>query len=382
MQTVYICAVLALFYAGVAVWWPFYNLYLKDSGFSGTQIGIIAGVYQSMLFLVVPIWGFMADRKGYLLVLKAALVMSVLFVIGIRYLNSFYLLLFYMIVMAFFHHPIGVLVDTVTIRHVNYYQRHSFGHIRLWASVGWILGTTMMGRYLTDSPGDHIYPAAAMIYSVTLLVVWLIKPVPLPMQSHVTLREVRFIFGEKKVLLFLALIFLYGIGVAPIYVFINLYLRAIGAGNQLVGIIFAVQALTEIPFFFAGKRIVRRYGSHNVLLLSTGVAFVRMLLYSAVSNPLLALFIGMGQGLSFSLFWVGAIEYIHDLVPPQWGSTTQSLLWAFHLGAGVTLGNVIIGRLSDLISMQTVMLIGAIHVVLIWMGFWWYFYKRPGFKKI
>ncbi|MBN2001107.1 MFS transporter [candidate division KSB1 bacterium] len=377
MQAVYISTVQALFYTGVAAWWPFFNLYLKDMGFSGTQIGVIAGVYQAMLFLVVPFWGFIADRKGNLQVLKVTLLISILFVFGIRFMFSFYFILFYMVIMAFFHHPIGVIIDTVAIRHVNYYQRHSFGFFRLWASFGWMTGTILMGRYLTHFPGNHIFPAAAIIYSITILFTLWLKPVPTPLQSHITIREVRFIFGEKKVLLFFVLLLLCGIGIAPIYVFINLYFRALGAGKQLIGLAFAIHALTEIPFFFIGKRIVRRYGSNKILLLAIGVALLRMFLYSFVTNPVVALLIGLGQGLSFSLFWVAAVDYLHELIPPQWGTTTQSLLWACHLGAGVTLGNVLIGRLSDLISMQKVMMFGGIYLVFIWIAFLGYFYYRP-----
>lgn len=361
VQRFLVGAMLAMFYIGLAAWYPFYNLYLKDLGFSGTQIGLLAGVYQAMLFFVVPVWGIISDRRGNRNVLIITIVISTLFIFGFQFVNSYHLMFLYLFFMAFFHHPMGTLSDSLAIHHINLYQRGTFGGMRIWGSLGWALSSTVMGWYLLTHSSRHIFPIAASIYVLLLLVTLFIKPdrVQNLGQSRFTLSEVGKIFGERRIFIFLLLLLFYGISISPLYVFINLYFRDIGASNQLIGLAFSIQALAELPFFIWGHRVVKKFGAPFVITGALGVAIVRLLLYSQISSPGWALTVGLAQGLSFSLFWVSVVDFLHKLVPVNWRATAQSLIWAFHLGAGVTLGNICIGRLSDLMRMQTVMLIGS-----------------------
>ena len=349
------------FYLSVAVWLPFYNLHLKNIGFSGTQIGLVSGVYQASLFFIVPIWGLLSDRKGTYRVLRLALAMTLVLILGMRYLHNFYIVLPYILLLAFFHHPLGTLLDSLAIQQIYTDGRSSYGAMRVWGSLGWALGTTVMGQYLLRHSLDHIFPAASIVFLAALLMMFALRNTPVPFGTghDLSVRRVVSVFSEKRILLFLLILILYGIAVAPLYVFINLYYYDIGANTQIVGIAFAVQSLSEIPFFFSGRWLARRFGTSNLLLSVMGVAILRMLVYSIVSDPVIAVIVGIAQGVTFSLFWVGVVEYMHGLIPSEWRSTGQSLLWAFHLGAGVTIGNVCIGRLSDLYAMQRVMLMAA-----------------------
>lgn len=367
---------LALFYIGLAAWYPFYNLYLKDLGFTGTQIGLLAGVYQAMLFFVVPVWGVISDRRGNRNVLLLTILISMLFIFGFRYVQSYHLMFFYLFAMAFFHHPMGTLSDSLAIHHIHLYERGTFGGMRIWGSLGWAFSSTVMGWYLLSHPSKHIFTAAGGIYVLLLAVTLFIRSdrVEPLQQSRFTLSEVRIIFGEKRILIFLFLLLFYGIAISPLYVFINLYFRDIGASNQVVGLAFASQAIAELPLFIYGHRFVRKFGAPRVLAGALIVAIFRMVAYSQISNPTLALLVSLAQGFSFSLFWVAVVDFVHALVPAKWRATAQSLIWAFHLGAGVTIGNVCIGRLSDLMHMQRVMLIGAGFAVLVLVGLGLYFW--------
>ncbi len=356
-----------LFYASLSIWLPFYNLYLIEKGFSGTQVGIIAGTYQVMLFFVVPVWGLLADRQGNRRVLQLALFGSMLLLFGLQFIELYLFILAYILILAFFHHPLGTLFDSLALQHILESPRHSFGSLRVWGSFGWAVGTILMGQYLLHGDLSHIFTTATIFYFVTLLITLFLKKPDTPpdSQHNYSLSSVLQVFAEKKIFLFLLLLVFYGIGAAPLYLFINLYYHDIGAGNHIVGLAFAVQALSELPFFFLGRRLVGRFGSPPLLVSVLVVAILRLLLYSIISNPMVAVFFGMLQGITLSLFWVSVTDFLHRLVPARWRSTGQSLIWACHLGAGVTVGNMTIGRLSDFFHMQRVMLFAAIYVALV-----------------
>jgi len=364
-----------IFYLSLSAWLPFYNLYLKDLGFSGTQVGIIAGVFQAASFFVIPVWGIFSDRKGVRAALYIAVSMSTLLIFGFRFVHPFYAILGYMLILAFFHHPIGSLFDSLSIHHTQQGSRLSYGAMRVWGSVGWAIGSTIMGRYLISHKLAAIFPAASIFYLITLLSIFALGSADTKEhQEHdFAFRHIAAVFGKKKIFFLLILLTLYGIGISPLYVFINLYYRDIGAGNNIIGIAFAVQAMSEIPFFLYGRRLVARFGTARLLTSVLVVAILRLLAYGFISDPRTAVLVGMAQGATLSLFWVGVIDYLHRLIPVSWRSTGQSLIWAFHLGAGVTIGNVVIGRLSDLIHMQHVMMLAAGFTLFVFALFIIYF---------
>ena len=367
-----------LFYMGLSSWLPFFNLYLKDLGYSGTLIGIIAAIFQAMLFFVVPTWGIISDRKGTLPILRIALLGSIILLWSMQYISTPALFIVFMLFLAFFHHPLGSLLDSLTLHYIYTEQRSSFGHLRVWGSLGWAIGTTVMGWVLLTRDMVIIFIVAALIYIFILAGTRLVRlpestqPVLPDTNSKVALR----LFSQKHIVVFLILLTLLGTGLAPIYVFINLYYRDIGASNQMVGFAFAIQALSEIPFFFLGRRLLKRFKSPNLLLAVVTVAVIRLLLYGFISTPIIAVMMGVLQGFTLSLFWVSATDFMQLIIPREWRSTGQSLIWAFHAGAGVTVGNLLIGRLSDMISMQQIMFLGSGFTFILLMVMRAYFHKH------
>lgn len=375
LQGVILGSVFFLFYFGLSTWLPFYNIYLKDKGFSGAQVGVIAGMYQSVLFFVVPVWGVIADRFGNRKVLHLVLLSAMMLIWGMRLISGYHLLIIYVMSLAFMHHPLGMLTDSLAIGYIKQHPRAAFGEFRVWGSVGWAIGNVVIGRFLVTHDLSLTFQIAAVIYGLTWLTVWMFHDnhPAVAVQRRFSTGELKALFGNKKMLLFLLLLTLYGTSISPLYIFINLYYRDIGAGNQLIGLGFAIQALSEVPFFFWAKGLVNRFGTHKVLLFSMATAVLRLLLYGLTSHPTLALMIGVGSGVTYSLFWVAIVDMMHGLVPEKWRSTAQSLLWAFHVGCGVTIGNMSIGVLSDNFHMRTIMLLASLMSAFVLAGMYSYF---------
>ncbi|MBN1559948.1 MFS transporter [candidate division KSB1 bacterium] len=363
------------YYLALSIWLPFFNIYLLDQGFSGSQVGVMTGLYQAMLFVVVPIWGMLADRFGNRMALHIALFGAMILVWHLRFIPTFYLFVFYMTALAFLHHPIGMLTDSLAITYVRHSRRVSFGQLRVWGSVSWAIGTVIMGRFLLTHETATVFRMAPAIYGLTWIILWLYqKPADASrVRVSFSMTELKEIFANKRIVTFLLLLALIGIGISPIYVFINFYYRDIGASNQLIGFGFALMALSEVPFFFIAGGWVRRFGAPQVLLTAIGIAVIRLGLYGFISSPIIAVLLGLVQGLTFSLFWVSVVEIMHDLVPEKYRATAQSLIWAFHSGAGVTIGNMCIGRLSDFLAMQKVMLMASAFTALAFICLLLYF---------
>lgn len=368
-------------YMAHSTWLSFFNIFLEDKGFNGLQIGVITGLFQGTLFFIVPIWGILADKNGNKKVYQIALFFSSLLIFSVGYMSAFTIILVYMLFLSHFSHPTGSLLDSLAVSHVKNSQQSSFGELRVWGSIGWAVGTITMGRILINHETDVIFQTASILFFLTFLTTVTVFKCNRTdfTQNRFNLNHLMIIFKNRAVFWFLIILLFYGISVSPLYLFINLYFREIGTDNQTIGIAFAVQALSELPFFLFGSRFVRKIGVSNILVFSMLVAIIRLILYSYISTPSIAVILGITQGITFSMFWLAGIEYVHNFIPAQYRATGQSLIYAFHVGAGVTIGNVFNGWLYDLITMRGVMKVAALLCALVIIATLFYFRKWSKF---
>ena len=73
----------------------------------------------------------------------------------------------------------------------------------------------------------------------------------------------------------------------------------------------------------------------------------------------MAIFFSILHCVTIAFFLVGVVEYIQARTPGYLRSTAQSLIWAFHYGAGIMLGNLSLGYFRDIIGMNGAMLVHA-----------------------
>ena len=164
---------------------------------------------------------------------------------------------------------------------------------------------------------------------------------------------------------FLLLIFFFGIAIAPLMQFINLYYNDIGASASFIGWVFFLQAIPEIPAYIVGTRIVKRIGAENMILLSMAVSLLRLVFYGLISVPEVAIFFSVFHCITMAFFLLGVVEYVDTRTPDHLRITGQALIWAFHYGAGVSVGSIFLGYLRDATGMLKAMHIHALLALVI-----------------
>jgi len=142
------------------------------------------------------------------------------------------------------------------------------------------------------------------------------------------------------------------------------YYHEIGAPNSIIGLAFAVQAISELPFFFFGKKLVNKFGTARVFQFTMLATALRMMAYGLNQTPEIAVGIGVMHGISIGLFFVSIVAFVHNIVPPHLRSTGQSLIHTFYAG-GVAFGNILTGILDDFISVRTTMLVNSGMITLL-----------------
>jgi PPP family 3-phenylpropionic acid transporter len=362
---------LPLFYSlllgAFAAWQSLFNVHLDGIGFSSMQIGILNGIFVSTSAVVVPFWGMFADKYGgnRILLLLTGVCAVLVFLIGNTY--SFTWMVLFISLISVFHQPAGAVVDGLNVGFVKENPKFSFGQFRLWSSVGYASLSLIVG-YLARQGTSVIFRVSTGMFLLIFLVNLFTLPAnPVKRRSMVNFRSFGIFFRNRQMFAFLLLMMFFGISVSPLMSFINLYYKDIGASSSFIGWVLFVQAVPEIPAYIVGTRIVKRIGAERTILIAMGVSFLRMVLYGLTRDPDVAIMFSIFHCITIAFFLLGVVEYVQFRTPAHLRTTGQALIWAFHYGAGVSLGNILLGYLRGTVGMLSAMHIHALLALLIFV---------------
>jgi len=346
-----------MYCASLAAWQPWLAVYFKKVGISGLQIGIIMSVSPIMVFLVQPMWGVVADRWGRHRTLLFTMFLASFAILGYVWNGGFWFFLFWTIIVAFATNPIGTLLDSIILDYVKEKQDSSYGRFRMFGAIGWMVASPIVGWIITGRNITLIFPISMAVMLLGWFMGFLRRDKSLykgVIEQAVWKNLSQVLRGNWQLVIFLAVVFFYGVGTAPIWSFYGVYLDDIGASHGLKGFAFGLDAAIELPFYFFSNIFVKRFGARRILTFAILMFTIRLFLYSFISTPALAVSVELMHGLTFSLFVVSAVEYVNELVPTAWRATGQSLYAAACFGAGTLVGNTLAGYLYDQMPLQQV----------------------------
>lgn len=349
-------AIYFIMFLALATWRVFYNVFLEDKGFSGAEIGIINALIQATVFVVVPVWGYFADKEGIRSTLRIAVIVTAVLMVILGYILNFWILLFFIILLTVFYHPLSSLLDALAVQFTTNNNKHNYGSLRLWGSFGWAISALIGGILFTYVDLKLIFPLAAVFLLLTLFLLRIPRGDNVRYKPHFEKIHMKVILKDREMLVFLVILLLYGFACSPVNAYINLYFKELGAGNFTIGAAYFIQSLSELPFFVVGDRLVKKFGTAVVIIISMISLFVRYAIYTFFPFVTSGLVLCILHGITFSFLMVGVVNYLHRKMPGR-HATAQSLLWVFYFGLGHTAGNLIIGILKDIVGMQGVMFV-------------------------
>ena len=363
-------------YMGFATWRVYFNVYLEELHFSGIEIGILNAIILASVVFIVPVWGFYADRKGIRPTLQITALVTAVIMFLLGYMHTFVLQVVVVLILTLFYNPLGSLSDALAIQYSHKHSRYNFGKFRLWGSFGWAIAATGGGYLFSYISLKYIFPLSALFFLILVLFLQKSKNKKTVYKPDFQPIELQSLLYNKQLMLFIGILVIYGIACSPTYSYINLYFTELNASNRIIGWAFAIQSISELPFFFIGGSLVKKIGNRQVILISMAVMVLRMIMYGLFPSIATGLAFGALQGLTLSFFIVGIADYMQSLLPSGRHATSQSLIWAFYFGLGQTIGNLSVGLLKDGIGMIDIMWWYGIMVIIILILTTFYFYGR------
>ena len=349
------------YYLGAGVYLTYVALYLRSIHLSGVEIGLLTSMVPLAGVVFQPVWGLLSDRYRWRKQLLAlSLLSSALIAPGIALAHSFASLFVLVVALAVALSPTIPLSDATTL---EWLAEHggSYGAVRIYGSIGFLVGSISAGRLLAVEGIHVLFPLYAFFLAGTFLV-----SLTAPVQSrqyacspgghHGSFRAV---LSDRIVVGFLALAGLGYATFAAYNTFFALYLHGIGASTTMIGLAVGAASVSELPVMALSGRVIARFGVKPLLLAGLGAAATRWLFYGLLHDYRLVLVFQLLHGLSFAGFYVAGVTYIDREVPAHLRSTGQTLFYGATFGVGTVAGANVFGALFDHVHAQGIFLIAA-----------------------
>jgi PPP family 3-phenylpropionic acid transporter len=333
-----------LYFAAFASLLPYFVLFYQGLGFSGTQIGLLTGVPPLITLVAAPFWTSLADAKQWhKIVMGLGIAAAVVIVFVLQSLTSFILVFVVIVLFNFFLSPVPSLADSAIMTMLGE-ERAMYGRIRLGGTIGWGLFAPIAGA-LVERYGLSI---GFWSFCVIMLINFFVSQ-KFEHGSHekdeANPGGIRVFLTSRRWLHFLFLSFLGGIGAFSAAAYLFPYMAELGANESTMGLALTISTLTELPIFFLGHQLVKRFGSYGLLMIALVLLGVRSLLYALVSAPLMVLIVQAFGGTIFPAMWTAGVSYADENAPAGLKSSAQGLFGAVTFGVGSAVSGFIAGPL-------------------------------------
>lgn len=351
-----------VYFAALSSLMPYLVLFYQARSFSGAQIGLLTGIPPLVTLVAAPFWTGLADSKHWH---KRIMGLGILVAVIVSFLLpsfSGFLFVFALIILYnTFISPVASLADSATMNMLGE-ERSMYGRIRLGGTIGWGVFAPLAGL-LVQRYGLH---AAFWSFSVLMLVNLLISPRFVHgshEQTDSNQGGIRTLLTSRRWIHFLFLAFLGGIGSFSVAAYLFPYMAELGANESTMGIASSIATLTELVVFFFGNRLVKKFGSHGLLILALVMSGLRSVLYSLVSTPAMVLVLQAFGGTIFPALWLAGVSYADEHAPLRLKSTAQGLFGAMTFGVGSATAGFLGGLLLETIGGRGMFLMLGIIVL-------------------
>jgi PPP family 3-phenylpropionic acid transporter len=328
-----------LVFCCTGAWLPKLYDYCIFKGLTGTQSALILSITPVMMFIVQPLYGFMADKLGYRKTLLLSTFLASISYLGFLYNGGFSWLIMITVVMSLFYNTIQPVLDSMALQIAKSNQKFSYGTLRFFGAAGFAFTTIITGQVIDAVDITVIFIVSAITMFLAFVFCFFLEDETVERNIGSVYSNLWGVIRNPNLLFLLFCVFMVSLGATTIWNFYSAYLKANGASDSLVGYGLSFQGLCELPIFYFSARIIFRLGLKTTLIITILATTIRMSLYYLIKTPVATLPVELLHGFSWSLFWVVCVEYVNKLVDERWLATGQSLLYAAYFGAGAIAGN-------------------------------------------
>jgi nucleoside transporter len=384
-------------YAFNGIWYIPLAFYLTASGYTGVEIGFVAGTTFALGAIISPFFvGMIADRF-----FSAQKVLGVINIAGsvLLFLASQMavdgsgakqpVILFWILFAHFlFYMPTWALTNSIALYQMDNPGKQ-FPSIRVMGTFGWIFvsAITLFSNEITGAMGITGNIEATQIPMILgsvigilagLLAFILPSTPPKVTDQKTTFSDILGIkalslFKDKNFRIFAISSFLIFFPAMFYWQFCNLFLNELGMEyvqfKQSIGQMAEVIFLYLMPFFFA------RYGVKKMLVVGMLAWVMRFMFFGFgdLGSGAIFLYLGLAlHGVCYDFFFVTGQLYTDKKAPREIQAQAQGLISLITFGLGWFVGSIVAGRVVDAYSVTEIVNAVEMTVGHDWQTIWIY----------
>ena len=336
----YFCAY--FLYAGAVV--PYFALYLAARGYDAGQIAVVLAMPQLARVVAPAFWGWVADRTG---AARAIVVLSAAAVLGgfalLAAFEGYAATVAVMLGMSLISAGALPIVEALTLGSLEG-RTERYGPIRLWGSVGFIVGVLATGAWLDAQAPQSLLGVVIALAALTLAVSFAMpagRVTGVPVTADPRLMAIA---ARPGVLAFFAACICMNVAHGTLYAFYSIYLEAEGYSKTAIGVLWTLGVLAEIVLFLFLPRLLRRYSLRAVLAASLGCAVLRFAVIGwGVHFLWLLVFAQLLHAATFGAYHASSVAIVHRLFTGRLQARGQTLFSSLAYGLGGTAGTLLAG---------------------------------------
>jgi MFS transporter, PPP family, 3-phenylpropionic acid transporter len=336
-----------LYYAALAYFAPFIVLYYQEIQFNGPQIALLTGIPPLITLFAGPFWTNIADsRRWHRQVMSLGILVAILTVLLLHYISIFVVVLITVITFFFFFSPVASLSDSATIAMLGT-DKAMYGRVRIGGTIGWGMFALIAGAMINNFGLKLVFWGFAFFMFINLFVSQKLTYDDTTGHESLSGGGVRFFLTSRKWQLFLGSSFLGGLGAFSVASFLAPYMTELGANESEIGFAIMLATLTELPIFFFGNRLLKRFAAQKLFSFSLLMMGIRSLFYALVKTTSAVFLVQAFGGMIFPAMWLAGVAYADEHAPAGLKSTAQGLFGAMSFGFGAAVGGFLGGLLLE-----------------------------------
>jgi PPP family 3-phenylpropionic acid transporter len=234
-----------------------------------------------------------------------------------------------------FYAPIISFLEAVTMDVLGA-EKKSYGRIRAWGSISFIVMVLVLGKiidlYSVDIILVLILAGSLMLAAISVR----IPAIQAPKRDPLTPGAGSLL--EKRVIVFLFCAFLMLVSHGAYYGFFSIHLADLGFGSTFIGITWALGSTAEILVMIKSDKIFSRFSLENVLFFSFLVAAFRWIILFFAESATVILLSQILHAVTYGTFHMASILYIDRLAPEKAKTLGQAVNNALTYGLGLMVG--------------------------------------------
>lgn len=367
-----LCVFYFISYVAFVIPYGYMQTFLEYVGYDVVERGIILSGTAVVAIVTQFFIGYLCDKyhtdKKFFQLSLIVFVISALVMYQVSEQNFFLHLIFISLVGGMFRTTLAVQ-DTWTLE-TSETCRNNFGPIRAFGAIGWMIGSPI-GAMVVERYGYSAlgYVFAALAVVNLLYTMYLQDAVKVERSEGIHLQDLKeLLLSKKYIIVVLIFLFINIIATADIYTTVDKMME-LGADEGLVGARWSIQAFTELPLFFAGTWLLKKFGDYKLMMFGTVMYILRFIGYAVVQSPEMMIVVTLMQCITYPLIMITSKTLVDDTAPLHLRSSGQTIASAFYVGVSLLITPLFASAMISGLGVDTtLLLIGLSGIIPLGLG--------------